>query len=240
MVNTDPQQVLREAAILAREGRHEEALQKYLWFHDNALAINPYLSGVRLSFALAYWVELGHAYLPARDALVAVRDEKAATLTSGRGTRSLFADVAAINHALEDERATTALFVRLRQSDPGLAADCYPDAEEALVAAGRFDLCSDYLPDPVATADRSRQLRREAHAMPLPTGPHEDIHRQTTETIFATRIGHLVAILTGVGRVAEADRVRDLALAETDSPDLRAALDAATGPGTPRGQRAGG
>src|SRR5262245_61557891 len=100
MSPTDPRQVLTEARELARAGRHEEALSRHLWFHDHALEHRPSLYGVRLSFALSDWVELGEAYPPARQALAAVRDRAAEAVRAGDRARELFHDVAAINRCL--------------------------------------------------------------------------------------------------------------------------------------------
>src|SRR5262245_62591983 len=91
----DPQQVLEEARDLAAQGRYEEALQKHLWFHENALKYDPDLSAVRLSFALGYWVELGEEYPKAREALVAIRDRGDQALRAGDRSFELFHEVAA-------------------------------------------------------------------------------------------------------------------------------------------------
>ena len=65
----DARQVLRDAREEARRGAHAEALEKYLWFYHHALEHSPALSGVRLSYAISEWVELGNAYPPALEAL---------------------------------------------------------------------------------------------------------------------------------------------------------------------------
>ena len=61
----DPEAILQEIREDVKNRRYEVALSKTLWFHENALALRPSLSGVRLSFALSYWLELGEVYPPA-------------------------------------------------------------------------------------------------------------------------------------------------------------------------------
>jgi hypothetical protein len=95
-----PRTVLAEARHLAAEAKYDEALEKYLWFHRHALEHDQALAGVRLSFALAEWFELGQKYPPARQALLAARDEAAAAIERGEGSFSLFHDVASINRLL--------------------------------------------------------------------------------------------------------------------------------------------
>ncbi len=70
----DPLQTLRDARDAARRGAHAEALEKYLWFHHHALEHRPSLTGVRLSYAISEWVELGNAYPPAREALESIQN----------------------------------------------------------------------------------------------------------------------------------------------------------------------
>jgi hypothetical protein len=71
----DPKKMPREAGALMRQGRYADSLQKHLWFHDHALEHQQALAGVRLSFALAYWLELAACYPEAMQALTAVRVE---------------------------------------------------------------------------------------------------------------------------------------------------------------------
>lgn len=92
--------------MAAQEGRFSEALSEYIWFHEHALEERPSLHGVRLSFALGYWLELAEQYPPARAALQSVLDEKTARLERGDQDWELFNDVTAINRESgKDERA---------------------------------------------------------------------------------------------------------------------------------------
>src|SRR4051794_4253621 len=65
----DPSDVLDSAVDDTRSGSHADALAKFLWFHHNALRHDQAFGGVRLSFALSYWLELAGAYPPARPLL---------------------------------------------------------------------------------------------------------------------------------------------------------------------------
>jgi hypothetical protein len=224
----DPRVVLREAVTLMRQGQYAESLHKHLWFHDHALEHTPALAGVRLSFALAYWLELAACYPEALRALTAVRDKKARALTDGEGSCALFHDVAAINGYLHEEPATVALFKRLHQADPGLARRCYPVAEKFLVAHQEYAVCVAHLPDPLARFAEARALREvqlelagENPALgQSPLGDYAEVH-------FAEAVRRLIAILVGAGRRQDAERVRELALAASASDTVRAALDGA-------------
>ena len=123
---------LHAALSAADAGRHEEALQEYIWFHEHALELEPALYGVRRSFALAYWADLGKRYPAARDALVDTRDRKVASLRLGLRFRDSFRDVAAINHYLVDPACTANLFATLANTDDAFACQCAVDALPAL------------------------------------------------------------------------------------------------------------
>jgi hypothetical protein len=222
----DPKSVLREAVALMRQGRYAESLQKHQWFHDHALEYERALAGVRLSFALAYWLELAACYPEAMRALTAVRDRKAQALTGGKGSFELFHDVAAINGYLHEEPETVALFKRLHQTDPELARRCYPVAEKYLVAHQEYEVCVAYLPDPIARFEEARGLR-QVHLELAGENPAlgQSHLGEYAEVHFAEAVGRLIAILVGTGRRQDAERVRELALATSASAPVRAALD---------------
>jgi hypothetical protein len=82
--NPDPDKILNGAQDDAQAGRYADALAKHVWFHENALKYQPALYGVRLSFALSYWAQLGDAYPPALEKLKSIRDETAKKVRPSR------------------------------------------------------------------------------------------------------------------------------------------------------------
>jgi hypothetical protein len=227
----DPSAVLAEAVSLMQQGEYEQSLQKHLWFHDHALEHNPALAGVRLSFALGYWTELGELYPPARQELLAVRDRKAKAVADGQGSFGLFFDVAAINSYLHEQPQTVALFRLLHGSYPDLARQCYQVAEADLVAHREYETCLCYVPDPLARFEAIRQ----SHQMKLEiAGENAALDsaefRSYVELSFASEACRLIEILAGAGRGQDAERVRELALAVGAGDEARAALNAALPP----------
>jgi len=144
------QERLQHGRTAAIEGRYDEALADYEWFHHNAVAEDSALRGVRRSFALSYWAELGSHYPPAQTALVALRDAKLRVLQSGTLDVGLFADLVSINRYLEDEASTYREFLRLHETDTTFARTCFAVAFPAIVGAGAYQLARDYISDPRA------------------------------------------------------------------------------------------
>lgn len=143
-------EILERARNARLAGKYEDALRDHLWFHEHALAEDPSLAGIRLSFALRDWIYLAEQFPLARRALQAIRDRDTQRILNGGATLGLFQDISAINSALGDDRSTHELFTQLDTQLPELARDCADLALPALVAVEDFALARRYLPDPVA------------------------------------------------------------------------------------------
>jgi hypothetical protein len=212
---------LEEARTLARQGKYEEALQKHLWLHENAIELQPSWSAVRLSFALGDWVELGKKYPKAREVLVAIRDKNTKAISKGNGSFDLFHETSAINYYLGEQPKTVALFKMAHEKYPDLAKDCYHVAEEDLVAQREYRICIRYIPDPLARFDEIRDMRNMnlEHAK-------KDLPRlkEFAEKSFEEETCRLIAILVGADRKQDAAKVRDRVLAVRDDPVIRKAI----------------
>ena len=126
---------LKAAYAAKARGEYQTALEHLVWFHEYALDETRALLGIRLSYALAYWIELGAEFPPALDALRQIRDRKVADLRAGRYDGQLFLDVSAINDYLSEGAGTYLLYVELRHRAAPFAAECAPIALPAVVDA---------------------------------------------------------------------------------------------------------
>ena len=153
----DLQKILDEAKDFMSRGAYEEALQRHIWYHNHALEIDPAQTGVRLSFALSGWMELGRRYPKAKQALIEIRDNKTREIAQGRGYSEMVQEVQAINHELQDDDATYALFKTIREKDPKLAGQCYFYLESLLVSKGEYQWCFSHMGDPQGRFNLIRQ-----------------------------------------------------------------------------------
>lgn len=138
---------LQETNRLTRSGQYEEALERHVWFHAHALEQEPSMVGVRLSFALSHWMELGKKYPPALDKLKAIRNEGEALLKDGGGSFETFHDVSAINRVLGEDAATLALFKELEVLQAELAASLWIVTKDIAFQFKEYDLINRHLPD---------------------------------------------------------------------------------------------
>lgn len=223
MTNVDPMQVLREARDQASHGEYVEALTKYRWFHDEALTHDPDVYGVRRSFALRYWKELGDIYPPARAELELVRDEKAKALREGSSDRELFDDVSAINEMLGQVERTSSLFAEIAERDEGFARRCFPSARPALVHTRDYSRARAFIRSPQETVERlaGRLNRNIADSSPADTHSSTLLQNAEVEN-YIEDVQNLLEILNGVGETDEAQRLRLIASESLHSADIRA------------------
>ena len=220
-----PKTALENARRLAEQGRYEEALQKHLWFHEHALEQDRSYYGVRLSFALVQWVELGGKYPPALDALKRIRDRDTAQLVAGRTDRGILHDVASINDCLHEPEATVEAYKMIETSHPEFAARVYDLVDEALVDAAAYDLARKYLGDPRQRFATAKRQYDKGISFAARHTEHSDATREAFESIFTDRVLRLIAVLEGTGDQKLARELQAEALTVLDSPRLRASLD---------------
>ena len=220
----DPRKVLEEARNATRKGQYEEALQKHLWYHENALKYSPSSSGVRLSFALSYWIELGEKYPKAREALVSIRDKNTKAIGEGGGSFELFHDVASINEYLKEDSKTVDLFKTLHEKKSDLCRLCYIVAEKNLTDQREYKICSPYIPDPLERFDAIREMRERNLNFAEKDFPHM---KEIGENTFLEATCRVIAILAATGRTQDAEKVREKALAVRDDRPLRDGIEKA-------------
>lgn len=217
---------LHHAAKAAREGRHEEALQEFIWYHHHALEDDPANYGVRLSFALGYWTELGKDFPKALDALRSVRNDKEAALLRGEGALQWFIDIAAINQALGDTTPTYTLFLRLKSAFPDKAAMYAPRALPSIVDAQDYALAASLMPAPEPLVrQQASALEKYINAVkhkPLTRAPIRWAHICN----YVEEIKLPITILAGSNQKAEADRIKALATGLIKSPSVRRDVEA--------------
>jgi hypothetical protein len=244
------QKILDEAKDFMSRGAYEEALQRHIWYHNHASGIDPAQTGVRLSFALSGWMELGRRYPKAKQALIEIRDNKTREIAQGRGYSEMVQEVQAINHELQDDDATYALFKTVRDKDPKLAGQSYFYLESLLVSKGEYQWCLSQMGDSQRRFDLIRQgldmdrdnqkrmaesrqrTAQQMAAMNQKRGwtnswsPPDTsaMMKKSGEDRFVGQTCQLIEILVGTGHQAEAEKLRDQAVAILDDPRLRSAM----------------
>jgi serine/threonine protein kinase len=238
--------ILDDAKKLTETGHYEEALQRYIWHHNHAMESGDSWQSI---VALTDWEELSRRYPKAKQALIEIRDAKTREIAEGRGYVEIFKDVQAINHALQDDDATYELFKLIRDKDPRLADQCCNYVYDLLVAKGEYQWCFSHLGDPQARFDSIRQSFEAERAKytgtdnpppPTPRSPTNGVAarppapaprpdttawlKKSAEGRFVGGTAQLIEILVGAGHAAEAEKIRDQAVAVLDDARLKSAV----------------
>lgn len=216
------QERLNTAHKAIYDGRYEEALSELLWFHENALKQESALYGVRLSFALAYWMELAEVFPKAREALEEIRNRKTIELIEDKGDFDLFHDVISINEVLNHQVQTHALFLTLKDSNPALAESCAKLALPAIVKAKDYKTALEYLPEPKVSIEKlSSNLNEDINDLNKFPRQHRSAIRNAHVKNYAENVQLIVAVLIGVGQPSEAKNVTSMACKLVSSATAR-------------------
>jgi hypothetical protein len=211
-------QALDDARRLAREGQYEDALQKHVWFHTNALSIDPSYYGVRLSFALSDWVELGKKYPHALAVLGDIRDKKTSMLLDGESDEHLFHDVSSINEYLKETSATVALFKKLENGNPAFATRLYDYVDDALIEHKEYTLAKKYLARPEERLANATVCYKHS----IKSNPAS---RRARDQLFINEVVRLITILRETDDLQRAEHIQTEALKTLDAQEIKDALN---------------
>lgn len=219
----DPQAILQESRTDTRAKRYETALKKHVWFHEHALTINPAFYGVRLSFALSYWLELGQEYPPALTKLKEIRDAAQRKVVAGKDIRESFHDMESINDYLGEQSKTREVFEALDEKDPKIAREVFDVAQSSLIKGKAYPLVGKYISPKDDFAKMSEGYRQNKKLATDARFGERDLGYANKK--FANDATTLVAILTVNDRTKEANEIATSARAEWDDDSFHASLE---------------
>lgn len=180
--------------------------------------------GVRLSFALSSWKQLGERYPPATDALVHMRDQKTKKVLAKPGDFALFHDVVALNRTLEQDDQSLQVFEALRASDPEFAKKCWPIIKDAAIAAKRLDLAREYLQNPLAEYDKIHGMYLLTTSLADKVSGDREEFAKMNEDHFVDQCLELIEVAIALDDEASAQEIQAKALTVVDDDRLRAAI----------------
>jgi hypothetical protein len=190
------------------QGKYEEALRHHISFHDTILKTEPAMYGVRLSFALSSWVDLGKKYPVALTALKDIRDNKTVRLAGGKESVELFHDVESINEHLGEEAATVSLFKTIEGKSPAFARKVLTIAEDALVHGKEYKLARKYMGDPATVLASAKRLYEQDMKYAQRNPGSDQSSERAFRNIFTGRILSLITILRNTDDEARAKQIQ--------------------------------
>jgi hypothetical protein len=222
MTDAYPIEVLQDARISTRNGAYSEALDKYRWFYENALVYERGLSGVRNSYVLNEWAQLGEVYPPARRELESVRDEKTTLLREGSPEVGLFFDLSSINFALGQVELTSALFAEIAERGREFAQKCFRAALPALVETLDFSLARRFVKPPQDSLGfLARILNIGIESCLSDASDYSIMYPKSLISVYMKNVHLFLDVLVGVGEAEEAGRFAAAAVELVSHPVCR-------------------
>jgi hypothetical protein len=226
---------LLAARAQVRSGQYAQALEGLQWVWQYGAAVEPAISGVRVSFLLLDWRRLGEVYPPAQAALVAARDAAEQKVRANPSDLNTFGDLLALEQHLPAPQPPLARFEQIALEHPDAAKALFPVVKRAAMDARRIDLLRTYGFDAAsefATAKQSYEIsvKYNTETLTLPDGKPRpqgliELTRQTTIDRFVSQSAKLIGVAVALGDLTTARSIQTQALAiAPDDPQLKAAL----------------
>ncbi len=222
----NPQEILNSATDDRASGDYETALQKHIWFHNNVLKYERSYYGVRLSFALSYWVELANEYSPALDAL---RNEmmlaKKKVIEGIDCETNPFHDFTSISRELGEFEAVVQLFKYLDSERPEIARNNFNLAKSSLIKSKEYLLFKKYLnPSDDISAIKKQYFDDLSLSKDMKFGSKM---KEYAESRYIDSVTTIVSILSVTGDEKEARKIYAEALEKIEISGLKDKLDSA-------------
>jgi len=215
-----PGEVLKSARAAVKAEDYPKALENYEKFFDRALLDqgedhNYY--GVRLSYCLDEWAQLGQKFTPAIERLKAKAEVALARFEQARDPEN-FHDFLCISDYLGQNEVAVAKFVEYHNSDPALANLGLRYIWDVLVDNQQWDVCARYLidaeskyADTLYKYDQALSLSRKD--LKLDGGRFEE----AIENMYARNVGNLLRALRNTGNQEVAKRIEALSHSDMES-----------------------
>ena len=207
-METNPRDALDEARAAFQERNYDRALERYEHFFDHALDDDPHsLYGVRLSYCLSEWAELGEVHPLALRRLEEKAGEALALLTQTRNPER-FHDFIALCRYLHRTEEPVRRFLHFHASDRDLASSMVRFIWDNLVETQQWSVCEEYLAEPKARYDAA--LTKFDQAMGVCKSEPSFGGQEFEEQIkgwYVRDVSNILLVLKNTGRVSEASAI---------------------------------
>lgn len=195
---------LTKVKKMVTDRQYAQALDAYKYYFSESKKESA-LGGVRLSFALSDWAELGKVYLPALDSLIAMSNERKTVLLAGKGNFDIFHEYNSINRYIGRDKETLDTFIAIDKNFPTQAASYYIVAKDIIIAAKRYDLVKRYTDD-LIYAFESLRFSRESDLKMIRKKP-DNFLLEHTNSQFEKNVKELIDVANQIGKQEEAAEI---------------------------------
>ncbi len=224
--DTDFHQFLNEAVEDRENNKCEISLAKHIWFHENVLKYDESFYGVRLSFALSEWHELGKVYPKALQCLNDYSDQAEKKIKEGGyHCREAFHEFVSIKTELNNFRSIVKLFKWLDSNNKKSARITFSLAQPALILCGEYQLCGEYIQPEKNFNDY--KLMYEEHIKLSKSPEFGGDLKEYGDKSFTNQVATLISLLWVNDRQEEAIEIADLARCVRNDPKFSKSIEQA-------------
>ncbi len=143
--NPIPKVILREARDDVKNENYEKALLKYIWINEHSLNYSYYFIGVRSSYAIQEWYQLGQIFPDVQEKYNEFRNNAKQNVINNDNLILNFSDFQSFNRYLKEPQETIDLFLWIEANRPNLSSLVYQYVKIDLFDAGRFDILNKHI-----------------------------------------------------------------------------------------------
>ncbi|MCG7983335.1 MAG: hypothetical protein JAY90_11380 [Candidatus Thiodiazotropha lotti] len=140
----DPGDILKEAREAFADKKYSLSLEKYKWFFENALKIKRSYYGVRLSYCLCEWADLGGVYPQALDELRILKESKLRVFKK-TNSHCVFHEYESICGALGCPDEPVEIFQEIAPEDKALAERIFTYVYAEFARQSKWEICREYI-----------------------------------------------------------------------------------------------
>ena len=202
------------ARKLTQLGKYEQALTEYVWCYDQGAKRDMAFVGVRDSFLLMEWAQLGRHHPPALEALRerrnAIRDR-----ILEKGAKRKISTLASMNRFLDEPQATLELYDQVREKHPGASAIAAlrEQVTDALLEAKRY---AEIAESKDFMAEIETEILQNGMRLSMMPEDQREKFEEFAQRSLVSRIGSYYQVLIGLERFAEAAKLATKALEVAD------------------------
>lgn len=196
---------LQNIRKLTQEKKYPEALAAHQQFFEASRSASG-MGGVRLSFALYDWIDLGKAYPPAMDALNDLSASHRKIILEGKSDFDMFHEYKAINEVLSKNKETVETFVELETKFPKQSEHYYLAMKDILVQEEQLDVIARNANDPIYEYERLRNNRE--HSLSQLRKNNTSYSLKSINKDFESDVKKLVDVTLKIGMRDEAEEIK--------------------------------
>ena len=204
----DPGEVLDSARSHVASKEYAEALKEYKWFFDNSTKIESAMFGVKHSYCVNEWRELGDLYEPALKLYRNELGKRKKRLIGGEADWGLFMEFKALCEYDDKKNEVVEVFLAYdNNKQVEFSKRIFDPIKEDLLFLGYLEICSKYTTHPMREAIHIIEL----HQLNVEYEKNMDQKcgdEKFSDTVYNDEAGFLLTVLKKSNRLDEYKNVK--------------------------------